>query len=102
MKIDIDKVAHLASLTLSEHDKKIYPAQLENILRLAEQMNTVLTDDIAPMAHPLEANQPLRDDVPTEEDQRTLFQSIAPVVESGLYLVPQVIETEKKKESRHA
>ena len=65
-------------------------------------MNAVATDNIEPMAHPLEATQPMREDAVTEEDQRSLFQSIAPATESGLYLVPQVIETEKKKESDHA
>jgi aspartyl-tRNA(Asn)/glutamyl-tRNA(Gln) amidotransferase subunit C len=34
----------------------------------------------------------LRDDVVTEPDQHSLFQTIAPQVEAGLYLVPKVIE----------
>ena len=34
----------------------------------------------------------LREDVVTEQDQHSLFQSIAPQVEAGLYLVPKVIE----------
>jgi aspartyl-tRNA(Asn)/glutamyl-tRNA(Gln) amidotransferase subunit C len=102
MNIDIEKVAHLANFTLSEQDKATYPAQLENILALAEQMNAVPTDNIAPLAHPMEATQPLRDDVATETDQRELFQSIAPATESGLYLVPQVIESEKTKDTDHA
>jgi aspartyl-tRNA(Asn)/glutamyl-tRNA(Gln) amidotransferase subunit C len=37
-------------------------------------------------------SQRLREDKVTEADQRELFQSIAPQVEAGLYLVPQVIE----------
>jgi aspartyl-tRNA(Asn)/glutamyl-tRNA(Gln) amidotransferase subunit C len=102
MAIDIVKVAHLANLTLSEKDKTTYAPQLENIFRLAEQMNAVPTDHIAPMAHPLDATQPLRADVPTETDQRSLFQSIAPATESGLYLVPVVIDAEKNKDSRDA
>ena len=44
------------------------------------------------MAHPLDAVQRLRADVVTEANQREMFQSIAPAVQDGLYLVPQVIE----------
>lgn len=101
MAIDIEKVAHLARLTLSEEAKESYPSQLENILALAEQMNDVPTDDVTPMAHPMDTHQPLREDTVTETNQRDLFQSIAPLVESGLYLVPQVI-AQKKEEKSHA
>jgi aspartyl-tRNA(Asn)/glutamyl-tRNA(Gln) amidotransferase subunit C len=45
------------------------------------------------MAHPLHMAQRLRSDEPSEPtDQRERFQSIAPAVEDGLYLVPKVIE----------
>jgi aspartyl-tRNA(Asn)/glutamyl-tRNA(Gln) amidotransferase subunit C len=44
------------------------------------------------MAHALDVVQRLREDKVTESDQRDLFQSVAPQVESGLYLVPKVIE----------
>lgn len=44
------------------------------------------------MAHPLDQTQRLRPDAVSEADQRALFQSIAPKVEAGLYLVPKVIE----------
>ena len=44
------------------------------------------------MSHAQDVTQRLRDDVVTESDQRELFQSVAPQVEAGLYLVPKVIE----------
>ncbi|MDP1940097.1 MAG: Asp-tRNA(Asn)/Glu-tRNA(Gln) amidotransferase subunit GatC, partial [Gallionella sp.] len=50
------------------------------------------TTGIAPMSHAQDLSQRLRADNVTETNQRELFQSIAPQVESGLYLVPQVIE----------
>ena len=55
-------------------------------------MNSANTTNITPMAHPLDAVQRLRPDVVNETDQRDLFQSIAPKVDAGVYLVPQVIE----------
>ena len=50
------------------------------------------TTAVEPLAHPLEATQRLRVDEVTETDNREHFQQVAPQTESGLYLVPQVIE----------
>ncbi len=91
-KTDVEKIAHLARLSISEEDVPVYAENLSNILRLVEQMASVDTDDVVPMAHPIEASQRLRADVVTETDQREHFQKIAPAVENGLYLVPKVIE----------
>jgi aspartyl-tRNA(Asn)/glutamyl-tRNA(Gln) amidotransferase subunit C len=55
-------------------------------------MQAVDTTGIAPMSHAQDLSQRLRCDRVTETNQRELFQSIAPQVENGLYLVPQVIE----------
>lgn len=89
---DITKVALLARLRIDEADVSQYVDNLSNILGLVEQMSAVDTDDVAPMAHPLDAAQRLRADEVTEVDQRERFQALAPQVESGLYLVPKVIE----------
>jgi aspartyl-tRNA(Asn)/glutamyl-tRNA(Gln) amidotransferase subunit C len=89
---DVKKIAHLARITINEQDSPRYVRELSNILDLVEQMNQINTKQIGPMAHPYEATQRLRPDVVSEKDQRELFQSIAPQVEAGLYLVPQVIE----------
>ena len=44
------------------------------------------------MAHAQDVMLPLREDVVTASDQRALYQSVAPAVAEGLYLVPRVIE----------
>jgi aspartyl-tRNA(Asn)/glutamyl-tRNA(Gln) amidotransferase subunit C len=44
------------------------------------------------MSHAQDVMLPLRDDIVTATDQRALFQSVAPAVEDGLYLVPRVVE----------
>jgi aspartyl-tRNA(Asn)/glutamyl-tRNA(Gln) amidotransferase subunit C len=89
---DVKKIAHLARLGIQENDIPKYAGELSNIFDLVAQMNAVDTSHIAPMAHPLDVHQRLRADEITEKNQRELFQSIAPSVEAGLYLVPQVIE----------
>jgi aspartyl-tRNA(Asn)/glutamyl-tRNA(Gln) amidotransferase subunit C len=91
-KTDVEKIAHLARLAIDEKAIPLYADNLNDILALFEQMSAVDTTDISPMAHPLDANQRLREDVVTETDQREVFQAIAPKTEAGVYLVPQVIE----------
>lgn len=91
-KRDVENIAHLARLAISEEDIPAYAENLSSILTLVEQMNAVDTTGVTPMAHPLEMAQRLREDVVTEPDQREHFQRHAPAVENGLFLVPKVIE----------
>lgn len=89
---DVRKVAHLARLAMGEAEIESARAQLAGIFDLIAEMQAVDTRNIAPMSHAQDLSQRLREDVVTEANQRELFQSIAPQVEAGLYLVPQVIE----------
>jgi aspartyl-tRNA(Asn)/glutamyl-tRNA(Gln) amidotransferase subunit C len=89
---DVKKIAHLARLTLSENDVAVYAEQLSKIMQFVEQMNEADTTGIEPIAHSLDVSQRMRPDEVTETNQRAAFQAIAPQVEAGLYLVPQVIE----------
>ncbi|HEU0189069.1 MAG TPA: Asp-tRNA(Asn)/Glu-tRNA(Gln) amidotransferase subunit GatC [Gallionella sp.] len=89
---DVRKVARLARLAMSETEIDAARSQLVGIFELIAEMQAVNTQNIAPMSHAQDVSQRLREDVVTETDQRELFQSIAPQVEAGLYLVPQVIE----------
>ncbi len=91
-KTDVEKIAWLARLSVSEEDIPNYCRDLSNILGLVEQMDKVDTGQVSPLAHPLELGARLRPDVVTETNQRDHFQDIAPAVESGHYLVPKVIE----------
>lgn len=89
---DVEKVARLARLAMTDQELQTAQAQLSNIFGLIAEMQAVDTKGIAPMSHAQDVAQRLRDDVVTETDQREAFQAIAPQVEHGLYLVPQVIE----------
>jgi aspartyl-tRNA(Asn)/glutamyl-tRNA(Gln) amidotransferase subunit C len=89
---DVKRIAHLARLEISESEVQATLQQLSGILGLIEEMQAVDTSGIDPMSHSQDVTQRLREDVVTETDQRELFQSIAPAVENGLYLVPKVIE----------
>ena len=89
---DVNKIAYLARLAISDQDIPRYAKNLSDILTFVEQMNSVNTTRVIPMAHPQEMCQRLREDKVTERDQRDHYQSIAPQTEQGLYLVPKVIE----------
>ena len=89
---DVEKIAHLARLGLTESEIPQTTATLNNILGLIDAMQAVDTTGIEPLAHPLEATQRLRTDTVTEQNQRDAYQAVAPAVENGLFLVPKVIE----------
>ena len=89
---DIKRIAHLARIEVSDAEAEATLTKLTGILGLIEQMQAVDTKGIVPMSYSQDVTQRLREDVVTEINQRELFQSIAPAVEGGLYLVPKVIE----------
>ena len=89
---DVENIAHLARLHLSDEEKQEAAGSISNILNLIDQMKSVDTDNVEPLAHAFDAVQRLREDVVTESNQRDELQKIAPETEEGLYLVPKVIE----------
>lgn len=89
---DVNKIAHLARLGIDQKDIESYAKDLSGMLELMTLMSELNTDNVEPMAHPMDQAQRLRADVVTEQNNREKFQAIAPQVEAGLYLVPKVIE----------
>lgn len=91
-KTEVEYISNLAAIEVTESEVDEVAAKLSNILDLFSQMQAADTDDVAPMAHPLDQVQRLREDVVTATDQHEKLQSVAPEVEQDMYLVPQVIE----------
>ncbi len=89
---DIEKIATLARIRIDEKEVPDVAERINAILSMVDTMQAVNTSDVIPMANPLDAHQRLRADIVTENNQRDRFQAIAPQSESGLYLVPKVIE----------
>jgi aspartyl-tRNA(Asn)/glutamyl-tRNA(Gln) amidotransferase subunit C len=89
---DVQKVARLARLAMDDTGIEAARTQLSGIFELIAAMQAVDTAGIVPMSHAQNVSQRLRADKVTEPNQREAFQAIAPQVEGGLYLVPQVIE----------
>jgi len=88
----VQHIATLARLELSEEEYRESVAKLSRIVDFVDQLSKADTDGVVPMAHPLDATQRLRADVVTEPDQRDFYQQNAGAVAEGFYLVPKVIE----------
>lgn len=88
----VRQVAQLARLDLSPAQTESYAQQLSNILAMVDVLSKADCSGVEPMAHPLGMVQRLRPDLVTEVNQRHTFQTLAPQVQDGLYLVPKVIE----------
>lgn len=94
--IDIAHLARLARLSMGDQDStnniNLVRADLTRIIAMIDQMQSVNTDDVEPMANPLDATQRLREDRVTEEVEREIYQQNAPATQDGYYLVPRVVE----------
>ena len=89
---DVQRIAQLARIEITPAEAEDVRQKLERIFELINQMRAVDTAGIVPMSHAQDVMLPLREDRVTEPDRRGLYQSVAPAVHDGLYLVPKVIE----------
>jgi aspartyl-tRNA(Asn)/glutamyl-tRNA(Gln) amidotransferase subunit C len=89
---DVRRLARLARIALEPEESHAVLERLNRVLGLVDQMRAADTQGIEPMAHAADVAQRLRPDEVREGDQRAVYQSVAPAVEEGLYLVPKVIE----------
>jgi aspartyl-tRNA(Asn)/glutamyl-tRNA(Gln) amidotransferase subunit C len=89
---EIESIAQLARIRIAPGQIGQVTQRITEILAMVDQLQAADTQGVEPMANPLDEVQRLRPDVVTEVDRRDQFQAIAPAVENGLYLVPQVIE----------
>jgi aspartyl-tRNA(Asn)/glutamyl-tRNA(Gln) amidotransferase subunit C len=89
---DVKRVAHLARIDITDAEAAEVKEKLGGLFLLIEQMRAVDTRGIVPMSHAQDVALPLREDRVVEENRRERYQTNAPAVADGLYLVPKVIE----------
>jgi aspartyl-tRNA(Asn)/glutamyl-tRNA(Gln) amidotransferase subunit C len=82
----------LARLQLEDGEVDDVVDKLSRIVDFVDQLQAAPTDDVLPMAHPLNMSQRLRADAVTESNERDYVQENAPSTEGGYYLVPKVLE----------
>ena len=95
MSINKDEIKYLSLLSRMDIDKneiKDVEEKLSKIIDFVDQLQTISTDNIEPMAHPLNQSQRLRIDEVTETNDRENIQKNAQQIEKGMYLVPKVID----------
>jgi len=90
--MDVKQVAELARIRLTDEEAAEIGPQMESIIGYVESMNALDTADIPPTAHPHDAAMPLRPDVVSNTNRRDELLAGAPLAESGLFVVPKVIE----------
>ena len=91
-KDQVQHIAILARLKLADEQFDDVVAKLSTIVDFVDQLQSAPTDNVVPMAHPLDQAQRLRADAVTAANEREELQQNAPSVEDGYYLVPRVIE----------
>jgi aspartyl-tRNA(Asn)/glutamyl-tRNA(Gln) amidotransferase subunit C len=90
---DVEKIAHLARLSITEQEMPVYVTSLSSIVNFVDELSRADVGTVLPMAHPLDGqHQRLRADEVTEKDHHEKFQLNAPAVAAGLYVVPRVID----------
>ena len=91
MKMDIEKVARLARLELSEEEKATFGSQLEQILAYMEQLNKLDTSNVEPLTHPLDVKNVFRPDEVKPSLTQAEVLSNGPEVQSGHFKVPKIM-----------
>lgn len=90
-KDQVQHIALLARLKLEDAEFDDVVDKLSRIVDFVDQLQAAPTDDVVPMAHPLDMSQRLRPDAVTERIDREAIQANAPAVRDGFYLVPRVL-----------
>lgn len=92
MDINVKKIAGLSRIRLTDTEAQELAPQLNSIMGYIDKLGEVNTDGIPPTAHPHDVPMPQRADIVINIDRRDALQEPAPRTESGLYVVPKVIE----------
>ena len=91
-KETIIKISDLAKIDIKDDQIDDILTSLEKILNLVDEMNSVNTDNVTPMSHPLNLKQELRKDVVEASDERELLQKNNKYIDNGYYIVPKIID----------
>ncbi len=87
----VEHVARLAALALSEEEKELFGRQLNQVLEHAEVIKSVDTSEVSPTSHAIPISNVYREDrvrpsLPPEEALRN-----SPQPEDGFFSVPRIV-----------
>ncbi len=89
---EVDHIAHLARLRLTQAEVELYREQLSAILDYAGRLQMVDTQAISPTSNVLALKSVLRPDEPCSELTQDELLKNAPQVDQGCFRVPPVLE----------
>ena len=88
----VERVAHLARLSLTDEEKVSMTKDMEMILEFADQINKYQVEDVNATSNIIPINNVFREDIVRESMDRDELLANAPSVENGCYSVPKVVE----------
>ena len=89
---DVEKVALLARLAISESNLSEVTERFGRVLGLVDELNPIATETVVPMSTPRDMHQRLRPDAVTRHNDRENLMASAPTQDQGYFLVPKVID----------
>ncbi len=87
---DVEHVAKLARLELTEDEKVKFSKQLGDVLTYVEQMNEIDTDGVEPMSHAIPIVNVMREDEVVSVNTKEELMQNAPLKEDGFFRVPKI------------
>ena len=87
---DVEHVAKLARLELTEDEKELYTKQLGDVLKYVDQMNEVDTSNVKPMCQVIDFVNVMREDEVIHDISREDLMANAPYEENGFFKVPKI------------
>jgi len=88
---DLDKIANLARLNLSEASREKYTGQLNQILEYVKKLDEVDTSGIEPLVHSHDQLNVMRDDIPCPSLTVDDALKNAPKKDEHFFRVPKVV-----------
>ncbi|MEM7137905.1 MAG: Asp-tRNA(Asn)/Glu-tRNA(Gln) amidotransferase subunit GatC [Myxococcota bacterium] len=91
---EVQRVAKLARMKLSEDEVREMQAQLDSILGYIAELDALDVTDVEPTFHSVPIDAPLRADIPASCSDRAELLAEAPQSEAGGFAVPLVLEVD--------
>jgi aspartyl-tRNA(Asn)/glutamyl-tRNA(Gln) amidotransferase subunit C len=91
-KEEVERVAKLARLLVSEEEKDVLTKQLSGILTYVGKLNELNTEGVEPLSHVIDIKNVFREDKTRESLSQELALSNAPEKRDGFFRVPKIIE----------
>ena len=88
----IETISYLARLKLDKNKKEKITKDLENIIDFVAELQDLNTENIVPLANPLEKVAPKRKDSVTSRSRKEAFLSNSPESDQDYFIVPKVVE----------